>query len=204
MKAWRLMFPLLWPVVLLFTSPLGQEMLARHSQHREVERLLHARRLRLEGLRAQAVAGRLEQREYERLVQDLAVLTGLKASDPFRDPEAPVLSSIQVAALFDALGRRVRARSEGPAPDATADLEFLPVTLGRQQGLGPFVMVEFILRFRGRFRSVAPLLHLVTELGRERRLVISLGELRLTPGEETEQTGAGLLITLPVRAYFRE
>jgi hypothetical protein len=155
----------------------------------------------LEGLRAQAVAGALEKREYQALLKDFAALTALQASDPFRDPYTSTPSSVQVASLVTALQR---ALSEPVEEDGPPRLEFLSVSSGGQQRLGPFVMTEFGLNLRGRFRAIPGFLRMTAELARHRKLAISIGELRLDNREIDPATGEGLIISLQIRAYFRD
>lgn len=195
------LLPVLWPLVLLSFSfaqtGLGQKL----SEQRQTEAVLLASRRRLALLRAQAVDGRLEKLEYQALLKDFAAITSLQASDPFRDPKAPTPSTVQVASLVTALQDALAEPVEDGGPPR---LEFLSVSPGAQQRLGPFVMTEFGLNLRGRFRSIPGFLRLMAQLARHRRLAISIGELRLDSSNIDPVSGEGLTISLLIRAYFRD
>lgn len=194
--------PALWPVFLLLLGQLNGQLFQRHAEQRQVERELVERRRHLEGLRAKTVAGRLEQRDYQALLKEFAVVTRLQASDPFLPPESSALASTQVASLVNALQGELVKMKELDVGGET--LEFLPVVPGPQQRLGPFTCLEFGLELRGTFRALPDFLRLLSRLSKSRHLAISIGELRLDSRELDPLTGEGLRITLPVRAYVRD
>jgi hypothetical protein len=192
--------PIFWPLLLLFYAQLDGGLLSLIEEYRlNLQRLENGRR-HLESLKARVVAGRIVASEYETLLDDFATQTNLPASDPFRDPQAATVGSIQVASLVSGLQVALNGPEEN---QRLLDLEFLPVSLGDQQRIGPFVMVEFALNLRGRYRAVPEFLGLLAQLGQQRRLVLSIGELRVDSTEMTQVNGE-LAITLPLRAYFRD
>lgn len=197
----RTVLPLLWPLALLVLGQLNNGFLQRVRDYRDGRELLESRRRHLDELRAQAVAGRLEGREYQALLKEFAALTSLQASDPFRDPQAAPLGTGQVASLVNGL----QAALAEPVEEGGAEpLQFLSVSPGQQQRIGPFIMVEFGLNLRGRFRALPSFLRLMTRLAHHRRLAISIGRLHLDSTYLDPVTGEGLAITLPIRTYFRE
>lgn len=198
---WRTFLPLLWPLVLLALGTIHSGLLEDLERYRKGREMLESRRRQLESLRAQSVAGRLESQEYQALLKEFAALTSLQASDPFRDPQATSLGTGQVASLVDGLQAALSEPAEAGGPEP---LQFLSVSPGQQQRIGPFIMVEFGLNLRGRFRSLPSFLRLMTKLAHHRRLAISIGELHLDSSSLDPATGEGLAITLPVRTYFRD
>ncbi len=156
---------------------------------------------RLEMLRAVMVSGRLEKREYESLLKEFAALTSLQSSDPFRDPNAGTMSSIQVASLITSIQEALSSPVEEEDPPR---LELISVSPVGQERIGPFVMMEFALNLRGRFRAIPSFLRMTAELARHRKLAISIGELHLDSSEIDPTTGEGLAISLPIRAYFHD
>lgn len=198
----RTLLPILWTVLLLLYGLFSESVLGQVREQRETAQRLERDRRHLESLRATAVAGRMELAEYEALVLEFGALTHLKSSDPFSDPHAVAQGSAHVASLVRGLQEALTA----PPPDDAQGLEplfFLSVSPGQQHRMGPFVAVEFAFNLRGRFRDIPGFLNLLTELGRRRRLAISIGSLRVASTESTPTTGE-LAITLPVRAYFRD
>lgn len=199
MISYRTLLPILWPLLLLAAGAWFGGLRDRQAAQRAGEfRLLESRR-HLEQLRARSVAGGIESREYEKLLKEFALLTALPASDPFRDPSTSPLTSVYVASLVSAVQEALRHTLPGEELP-----EFLSVVPGRPERIGPFVMVEFGLNMRGRFRSLPAFFRLMGSLAQNRRLAISVGELRLDSSRLDPNTGEGLGITLILRAYFRE
>lgn len=196
----RTLLPLAWSLLLVLSPLWGHSLRQRWNENSELKRQLQARQATLDQLRAVAVAARIEGREYDDLLLEFASLTGLRASDPFRDPAAEEPSSIQVAALVRAVQEASWKESDSDSP---SPITLLSVTPGARQRLGPFLMTEFELNLEGRFHSLSDFLDLLTQVGRNRRLAISIGSLKLSSQPSTAGTGT-LSITLPVRAYFRE
>lgn len=199
MIRFRTALPVLWPLLLLISSAWFGGLQNLVNEGRTLERRLLEDHRRLDQLRARAVAGRIENAEYQELLQEFAVATALPASDPFRDPKSSALSSVHVASLVTAVQK---ALLEPGQDDALP--EFLSVIPGRPERVGPFVMMEFGLNLRGRFHSLPAFLRLMGTLARHRRLAVSVGELRLDSRRMDPVTGEGLGITLTLRAYFRE
>lgn len=195
----RAALPIAWVLLLLF-APSWPPLQQRRSEHALLDSQLKTKQATLDELRALAVAARIEGRESNALQDEFATLTGLRASDPFRDPAHEEPASIQVAALVRAVQE---ASSKEVGPDDPAPITLLSVTPGARQQLGPFLMTEFELNLVGRFRAIPAFLDLLTQVGHNRRLAISVGSLKLSSQADTQETGA-LSITLPVRAYFRE
>lgn len=195
----RAVLPIAWVLLLLFT-PTWLPLQQRWIEHAKLDSRLRASQRTLDQLRAVAVAARIEGRESSTLQEEFATLTGLRASDPFRSPTREEPASIQVAALVRAVQE---ASSREGGPDDPAPITLLSVTPGTRQQLGPFLMTEFELNLVGRFRAIPAFLDLLTQVGRNRRLAISVGSLKLSSQADTQETGI-LTITLPVRAYFRE
>lgn len=197
----RTFLPLLWPLLLLAVGQVNGGLLERLDEHRKTALQMEERRRYLEGLRARSVAGRLDGREYQTLLKEFAALTSLQASDPFRDPQAGTLGTVQMASLVDELMEALTEPVEAGGPER---LEFLSVSPGQQQRVGPFIMAEFGLNLRGRFRALPSFLRLMARLARHRRLAVSIGELRLGSTDLDPLTGEGLAITLLIRTYFRD
>ena len=197
----RTFLPLLWPLLLLALGQVNDGLLQRIEEQRRTAYQLEERRRYLEGVRARAVAGRLESQEYQALLKEFAALTSLQASDPFRDPQIATLGTVQMASLVDAIAEAMSEPVEEGGPER---LEFLSVSPGKQQRFGPFIMAEFGLNLRGRFRALPGFLRLMATLAHHRRLAISIGELRLDSTNLDPLTGEGLAITLLIRTYFRE
>jgi hypothetical protein len=197
----RTLLPILWPLLLLLFGQFDGGLLVQIEEQRLIRVRLEESRGRLDSVRAQAVAGRLESLEYQALLKEFGALTSLQVSDPFRDPQSVTLGSVHVASLIRGLQNALAQPPEEGAPE---HLEFLSVSPGGQQRIGPFVMMEFVLNLRGRFGSIPSFFRLMARLGHHRRLAISIGELRIDSTQIDPVTGEGLAITLPVRAYFRE
>ena len=194
------LLPLAW-CLLLFLAPLwGPSFLQRWQEASSLRLQLHERQSILDQLGATAVAARAEGREYESLLDEFAILTQLRASDPFRDPQQDLPSSVQVAALVRAVQE---ASHEDVEPGAPVPITLRSVTPGSKQRFGPFLMTEFELNLEGRFHALPAFLDLLTKVGQRRRLVVSVGSLSLSSRSDTERTGI-LTIKLPIRAYFRE
>ena len=196
----RTFLPILWPLLLLLFGQVDGGLLVQIKEQRLIRARLEESRGRLDTLRAQTVAGRLEGLEYQALLKEFATLTSLQASDPFRDPQSVTLGSVHVASLISGLQNALAQPEEG-APEP---LEFLSVSPGGLQRIGPFVMMEFKLNLRGQFGSIPSFFRLMATLAHHRRLAVSIGELRIDGSQIDPVTGEGLAITLPVRAYFRE
>lgn len=196
----RTFLPILWPLLLLLFGRVDGGLLVQIKEQRLIRARLEESRGRLDSLRAQTVAGRLEGLEYQALLKEFATLTSLQASDPFRDPQSVTLGSVHVASLISGLQNALAQPEEG----APKPLEFLSVSPGGLQRIGPFVMMEFKLNLRGQFGSIPSFFRLMATLAHHRRLAISIGELRIDGSQIDPVTGEGLAITLPVRAYFRE
>lgn len=157
----------------------------------------------LDLLQAKVAMAASQRHAYDALIIEFAELTGLQASDPFRSPSRRAQGSAHVAILISGLQQHFATASlDRDDPDY---LEFLPVSLKGQERLGPFVITEFALHLRGRYRAIPDFLKELAFIGERYKLVISVGDLRVERGTETSPNGAPLLaITLPVRAYFRD
>ncbi len=194
------LLPLAW-CLLLFLAPLWGSSFHQRWQEESTLRLrLTERQSTLDQLSATSVAARAEGREYESLLKEFTTLTQLKASDPFRDPQQDLPSSVQVAALVRAVQE---ASHQDVAPGTPLPITLRSVTPGSNQRFGPFLMTEFELNLEGRFHALPAFLDLLTQVGQRRRLVVSVGSLSLSSRSDTERTGI-LSIKLPIRAYFRE
>lgn len=193
--------PTLWPLLLLCFGPISGELLPLLQQQQQTEQLLLERRRYLAELQAVAVAGRLERQEYQALLSQFSELTSLRASDPFRDrlTSAPTLASSQIGSLVNAVQQALAS-----TPPGAGQLEFVSVSAGAQERIGPFVSFEFGLNLRGRFGALPEFLRLLSRVAKSRQLAVSIGELRLDSSYLNPLTGDGLTITLPVRAYVRD
>lgn len=198
----RTIFPIIWPALFLLLCGMGdlgrlatveKQLLLELEQQKQV----------LHSLRALQVADRINKEEYQQLLASFAKLTRLQATDPFRDPEAKTRGSTYVAMLVAGLYQDMREASSDPSePDF---LELQPVALIGQERLGPFVVTEFGLHFKGRYRAISLFLEKLARLVVQRKLVISIGNLEIVKGLEANASGAPVLeVTLSVRAYFRD
>ncbi len=197
----RAVIPILWPILLLGASLIQAGLPEKIAEQRMLSAKLDNDLRRLEMLRAVMVSGRLEKREYESLLKEFAALTSLQSSDPFRDPNAGTMSSIQVASLITSIQEALSSPVEEEDPPR---LELISVSPVGQERIGPFVMMEFALNLQGRFRAIPSFLRMTAELARHRKLAISIGELHLDSSEIDPTTGEGLAISLPIRAYFHD
>jgi hypothetical protein len=205
--AWRLLvkgrivLPILWPLLLLAFAICSDSLLPLLAQRQGTELLLQQRRGRLEKLRAVAVAGRIERQEYDSLVTEFGALTHLPASDPFRDRSVSPSGSAQLGLLITGLQAGLAELESRPG--SLPPLEFLSVSPGQNERIGPFVVLEFDLNLRGRFHAIGQFMQLLDRVGRQHKLMLSVGVLRVESMEETASTGEEA-VTVPVRAYLRE
>lgn len=192
--------PLLWCALLILSPLTSAQLQQRQDEETSLRESLKQRQAHLDQLQAVSVAARAEGREYEKLLDEFATLTQLRASDPFREPQRELPSSVQVAALVRAVQE---ASFKETPPDSPPPIILRSVTPGERQSLGPFQMTEFELNLEGRFHALPAFLDLLTQVGQRRRLAVSVGSLSLSHRSDTARTGL-LNIKLPIRAYFRE
>ena len=163
-----------------------------------VERELAYAKRQLEGLQAQTVAAKIDQKKYLELVQEFAEDSRLGGS---MEPSPGEAVATQLAALIRAIEREVEATSV--FSEARTKLSFESVSPGKRESFAPFYFVEFEVNLEGRFFAIPIFLDLLTKISAQQRCKVSVGTLQVTSSDREGRTGR-LYITLPIRAYFLE
>lgn len=195
----RSALPISLCLLLLALSFVESGLLQDYRESVQVQRRLRAADERLEQVRGLSVAASLEERNYQALVSEFAELTKLG------DPEHTISKGEVAAQIAQFVAGVTKGLQEEPfvLSNEQTQLIFRSVSPGQRQELTPFLSVDFEINLEGRFFALGDFFSLLSRIAQEQQCAVSIGELQLTPVNDTSTPGR-LLIKLPLRAYFYE